>query len=105
MCHQHVSAKTCWVNRWSIAFCLFEVDYIPKSMPILYYFDQIGSHAPLSITNFGRGRASLRPLSNLQAVTQALKMPKKRQKDIYLRENVEILRGVTLCQDLYLNVE
>ncbi|KAF7363154.1 Peptidase C14 [Mycena venus] len=45
---------------------------------VLYYFDQIDSHAsrtPLSITNFGQGHASLGPLSNFQAVTQAPKLP------------------------------
>jgi hypothetical protein len=57
--------------------CLSEVQ-------LLYNFVQIGSHAsrtPLSITNFGRCHASLRPLSNLQAVTQAPKMLIQRQKD------------------------
>jgi hypothetical protein len=50
---------------------------------ILYFFLQIGSHAsrtPLSITNFGRGHASLGPLSNLQVVTQAPNCLEKEKK-------------------------
>jgi hypothetical protein len=47
-----------------VAFTWFQIEQIV----LLYYYAQIGSHAsctPLSITNFGQGHASLRPLSNL----------------------------------------
>jgi hypothetical protein len=46
---------------------------------ILYFFLQIGSHA------------SLGPLSNLQAVTQVPKLPKKCKKDEIFGSNAEIL--------------
>jgi hypothetical protein len=45
--------------------------------------------------NFRRGHASPEPLSNLQAVTQASKLPENRKKDESFCENVEILGGVT----------
>jgi hypothetical protein len=54
-------------------------------------FDSHGSRTPLSITNFGRGHASFGPLSNLEAVTQAWKLPENCKKDEIFHENVEIL--------------
>jgi hypothetical protein len=84
-CGYHWISKQCFSPLWA-----------DHTNLILNNFIQINSHAshtPLSITNFGRGHASLGPLSNLQVVTQALnclKNEKKGKKDKNFGSNAEI---------------
>jgi hypothetical protein len=96
-CHD-VHATLHEYGRKSIVEEICECKFLSESQGIrlLYFFVQIGSHAsrtPLSITNFGQCHASLGPLSNLQAVTQVPKLPKKCKKDEILGSNVEISKA------------
>jgi hypothetical protein len=71
-------------------------NYLKCLYIILYFSIQIDSHAscsPLSISKFGRGHASRRPLSNLPGVTRCPKPPEKCKKVKFFPPQSEFLRN------------